>query len=259
MKFIKDHAPISSLPSEILAAIFETGHTSQSPEDRFEITISHVSQHWRDIAIGMPRLWTGIRGKPLEPEAIAAYLQRSLKLPFDFRLESAVVDETAGYQETISTMFGLLRPHIGRCRQLAIDSLTQPTMSDIFDSLRDISAPILESLFISCNRCRYYRNGQYSLSPRVEIFTGGAPSLTSIRFANVGLHQYLPPLQSLTVLRLIAHPFPGVSTAFGQWHHIILSSASLLHLAIDDEVIRDWRSVSPLELPLLQTLSLKAN
>ncbi|KZP24129.1 hypothetical protein FIBSPDRAFT_736244, partial [Athelia psychrophila] len=58
-------APISSLPDGVLSAIFEIGQPIPrgysiqgllSPE----IAVSHVTSHWRYVALGTPALWTKI-------------------------------------------------------------------------------------------------------------------------------------------------------------------------------------------------------
>lgn len=127
-----NNAPISSLPNEILTAIFEIGSRhSRSPEygscwipDRFEIAVSHVTHHWRSVAISMPRLWTKIWREPRELKPITAYLQRSLGLPFDFTL--TMIDqryyESDEYEKELTPLFLLLEPHMGRCHQLSIQS-----------------------------------------------------------------------------------------------------------------------------------------
>ena len=59
-------APISSLPSELLSAIFEAGYfLPPSPAINnsalpFETTVSQVTARWRDVALSTPKLWTRI-------------------------------------------------------------------------------------------------------------------------------------------------------------------------------------------------------
>ncbi|KZP22401.1 hypothetical protein FIBSPDRAFT_824799, partial [Athelia psychrophila] len=60
--------PALDLPDEIFAMIFKIIHSSRtqrSSDDNnmmlFEVLASHVSRRWRQIALGMPDLWTQIR------------------------------------------------------------------------------------------------------------------------------------------------------------------------------------------------------
>src|ERR1700727_1358056 len=48
------HSPISRLPNETLAFIFET-------VDQDAVTMSHVNRHWRCLALRLPFLWRNIR------------------------------------------------------------------------------------------------------------------------------------------------------------------------------------------------------
>src|ERR1700723_3525318 len=87
-------APISSLPSELLSAIFEAGdflpplaaiNNSALP---FEIAISQITARWRYVALSTPRLWTRIyiRMNRDHLDKTETYLQRSKALLLDLRL-----------------------------------------------------------------------------------------------------------------------------------------------------------------------------
>src|ERR1700692_4208520 len=62
-------APVASVPNEILSAIFHAGcllprsdpsFDNKLWEPPFEILVSQVTQHWRNVAIATPGLWTQI-------------------------------------------------------------------------------------------------------------------------------------------------------------------------------------------------------
>src|ERR1700734_3638056 len=89
-------APISKLPNEILAAIFEAGYSAPFPGPEpndisnipFEILVSHVTYAWRETAISLARMWTKIHirvGNPFEQleGRSTTYLSRSKTMPFD--------------------------------------------------------------------------------------------------------------------------------------------------------------------------------
>lgn len=83
-------SPISLLPSEILAFIFETGVYMADPGSRFELMISHVPQCWRDVAFQMAQLWNTIRRTKHQQayKPITAYIQTSSCFVLDLRLDT---------------------------------------------------------------------------------------------------------------------------------------------------------------------------
>lgn len=86
-------APVASLPNEVLSEIFETLHALQDGSDEFipfaecaraEAVVSHVTRHWRHVALETPRIWTRIvrRSKQKPLEKMQVYLvERSKTVP----------------------------------------------------------------------------------------------------------------------------------------------------------------------------------
>lgn len=85
---------ISILPDDVLAMIFEAGAVlEQGNQVHFESLVSHVSQHWRSIALATPRLWNkiycikpqGMDDDGLHPDElvqrVASFLDRSRYFP----------------------------------------------------------------------------------------------------------------------------------------------------------------------------------
>ncbi|EGN98919.1 hypothetical protein SERLA73DRAFT_181647, partial [Serpula lacrymans var. lacrymans S7.3] len=77
-------APVSRLPSDILALIFE--ECRHLPPTWFgvkrvlpiEVRLSHVTRRWREVAIGIPSLWSSIKYPMLHGEgSILEYVKRS--------------------------------------------------------------------------------------------------------------------------------------------------------------------------------------
>ncbi|KAF8837263.1 hypothetical protein BDN67DRAFT_909567, partial [Paxillus ammoniavirescens] len=86
-------APISRLPSDVLAIIFEESRRllNQWPGPRrplpVEVQLSHVCARWRQVALSTPSLWTTIKVPILHREvAVRAYLQRCNQSPLDIHL-----------------------------------------------------------------------------------------------------------------------------------------------------------------------------
>lgn len=139
---------VSSLPNEILAIIFEIGHSSSTYASGFELLVSHVSQHWKDVASQTPKLWTTIRRmkyqRSLEP--IELYLHRSKASAIDLRVEIG-----GGYgDDDIALFSNLFRIHLSRWHRLSILSDTLPKVIQLLACTSSVLTPILQSLWIEC-------------------------------------------------------------------------------------------------------------
>lgn len=137
-------APISSLPKELIALIFEAGtylkqkrnHYVAEKRVHFAVLVSHVTRSWRDIALATPRIWTTIRcvksevlhrHQELYPERgrhrTAAFLSRSGSLPVDLYIKRFVVDD-------FQLPLHLLLCHHFRCyRHLSITDVTPQALA----------------------------------------------------------------------------------------------------------------------------------
>jgi hypothetical protein len=196
-------APISLLPSELIAEIFNTGRHTSSIRPSFPLVVSHVTRKWREIAIQSPSLWTDIRiGGRSETQALLdLYLQRSQDQPLDveihhFHRSALRRDEIRKLYDDI---FGILAHHAGRWRHLRIIVDSELPEEDhllwIFTQLHDLYAPRLQSFYLESN-------GIASAPKRCDIFTHGAPLLSSIVLRGDALPFGLPPLSSVTKLEL---------------------------------------------------------
>ena len=120
-------SPHRQLPDEILSEVFLTVHASQMldyDQDQAKLTrivdspiiLSHVSSHWRRVALTTPRLWSFIQiitskwpfGRPL----LDHYLINSRSTHIRLCLEDVVRDTP------IDTIFRFLRPHKFRITDL---------------------------------------------------------------------------------------------------------------------------------------------
>ncbi|KAG0694800.1 hypothetical protein DFH29DRAFT_759384, partial [Suillus ampliporus] len=87
-------APVSRLPPDVLAIIFEESRRLLIPWSSVvkrplspEVQLSHVSSTWREVALSTPALWTTIRFPILHKEAAAvAYLQRCNQAPLSVHI-----------------------------------------------------------------------------------------------------------------------------------------------------------------------------
>ncbi|KZP28662.1 hypothetical protein FIBSPDRAFT_1039413 [Athelia psychrophila] len=245
---VNQTSPIASLPNEVLADIFATLHASNeefftrlhaSDEEFFteapcsEIIVSHVTTHWRQVALGTPKLWTRIFRTSNQTllEKIKTYLERSKISPIDLRVVIGDMDDTDSYTE-------LIRPHMARCRHLSIDASSSGQLFVQLSLLAGQRAPFLRSLDMLCR-------DPFGHDVASDVLSGGAPLLTALRVTGVAVQRCLPvhALQSVTTAS-----FPGfICTPLGAYalHH----TPNLSHLRLEVWGLSDI--ISPPLLPII--------
>ncbi|KZP21132.1 hypothetical protein FIBSPDRAFT_931776 [Athelia psychrophila] len=230
------NAAISIFPSEILSMIFEAGALfDSSPRCHFGSLVSHVSRHWRKIALATPRLWNKIectRSKveedecetymtysELERERVATFLSRSKSSPVDIRIQDFCKDDPDDIQTR--DFLAMLGNHVGQFHHLSIKD-------GILNTLKYLShkpASILRSILISLE-------GDYDVFHLERpLFPFGAPHLTIAQLNNIAtssLHFCLPSFQHLQCLRLQGievdrHEFRDALMALPVLNHLELS------------------------------------
>ena len=205
---INEDVLIYRLPSEILSGIFMTcqqhgKHLAKSLP--FQVTASHVSNHWRQIVLSTSLLWNDInfnirpmnhaQGRYLAQ--LEAHLKHSYTCFLDIALHFHVPDN-------ISPYLMLLGQHSTRWRRLSIITRYEP-VDDIYTLLHSARTPHLEHL--SLNIGIPPREGV--LSPRKQfscilpaVLLSDAPSLSFVRLAGLALGNLHPPISKVTTLHL---------------------------------------------------------
>lgn len=243
---INGKAAVSWLPHETLIAIFEEVVFSQpriSLSSASEV-LSHVTRHWRDVALNTPSIWAVIqcRADQRQLELVAMYLKRSKTSLID--LEVTLNQES----EDITLFCQMIDPHMDRCRQLSLRAGTQADLSLLLGWVEYMAAPTLRSLDILCEDDR-------DNPVDIDIFTGGAALLTSVSVTGVGLHGCLPPLQAVTTMKYLdIGRSSWISCA--HWQSMLASAMTLIHLDICGEFVSAWGTASPVNLPSLQMLKI---
>ncbi|TRM60216.1 hypothetical protein BD626DRAFT_632701 [Schizophyllum amplum] len=134
---------ISSLPNELLLAIFHLGITTRDQlhngKEAFPIRVSHVCQRWRALAVNSPTLWTTICFNAINYPLpyIALYEARSMPLPLLLHFQFAA-GELSSKQISCASRLAL------RTSELVIrfhDDIALPTLLPLFEN-----APHLRSL-----------------------------------------------------------------------------------------------------------------
>ncbi|KAH7906126.1 hypothetical protein BJ138DRAFT_666795 [Hygrophoropsis aurantiaca] len=172
-----------SLPVELVQKIFSAGWKDDQFNrigqrvytTPFEVIVSHVSAHWRDIALDTPLLWSAIRFTPQSYKArIFAYIARSKERPL-----SIVIGDIGSMhmERAISTLHLCFH----RLRKIRVEAMYQQDLFRFLTLLDNYSLPLLEGLEAggSCSR-------RVSDSARMQpcVMKGKMPSLTSLLFDN---------------------------------------------------------------------------
>jgi hypothetical protein len=197
--------PISRLPDDVLALIFEAGGHYDPVVDNFlhnfhewsadgylpfAVLVSHVSSTWRNVAIQDPFLWTEIGFIYSRPwDFYLMYVNRSKSCSLDIHF-ICDVERAPDFDPSI------LQLH--RCRHLEISSRWYRSAFHIFRNLENEIAPHLLSLIIHMG---YAKDEFDSFSHKhYELFRSAAPLLSSVEMLGISLHSCQPPLGALTML-----------------------------------------------------------
>jgi hypothetical protein len=255
---------ICSLPPEILSLIFMLGQALElydsflsedesvsedsSPCVPFEILMTHVSFHFREIAIATHLLWTSIDVTSARSiEEIEAYIVRSDGCALSVRVEPGDRPSTARAMAN----FNLILLHCDRYHQLTIDSIQESIDDPVIRCFSEWEAPLLERLSISVDEVE----GLVSMGPGSKLIKGGAPMLSFVRLRGLALSLFNPPLSNVTTLHLDqTSPLPIQYTTFCQ---MITASPALKNLSIYGDIISGtiWPGViNPVDLPSLRSL-----
>jgi len=195
---------VSRLPSDVLSIIFEecryfnpqwSGVLSLLRQLPIEVRLSHVSSHWRQVALTTPSLWSTIH-YPFEHKetSLVEYLKRS-----EGSLLNIYIGPWTKHPLMERVVTNIILPHLPRFRQLVLDAVSRESLAALLEMFRDVSAPALARLRVMCR-------GQTStagpLAP-ASLFIRGAPLLSDIRLDSVAvilpraeartLHFYAPP------------------------------------------------------------------
>lgn len=278
-------APVASIPNEILSAVFEADNQSTSS---FGITVSHVTRHWRNVAMNTPSLWTciDISNQIHNLDMVEMNLTRSGNLPLDIYIYLTT------RSPSISSIMRAITPHIGRWRWLDIlCDLSCRSLSPVLNSLHSSCAPLLESVniisllsegppVIEGDSIYDEDHDEEDVNASVhEILTGGAASLKTIRLNGVCLSDCLPPLSMVTKLHIyhtteMPLPYTKFCTIFGGLpalthlflynYHVELSAGSIssalfpslsaLHILKSDDAESDPTLLAIISAPRLKHL-----
>ncbi|KAH9161214.1 hypothetical protein EDB89DRAFT_755144 [Lactarius sanguifluus] len=196
-------APISSLPPEVLAAIFSFVRLpnklilAEEPDKLACLRVSHVCHQWREIALNQPLLWSHIDFTLLTSAGAAEMLVRAKTVPL--HLEANVpIDHWD------NSRFGAFQKEL-RARASHIYHLSVSAeyhhLSKILEGLVS-PAPTLEDLSLSTE----FYEGNRTIQSRVfvpdNIFDGTTPRLFDLVLKNCDISWNSPLLKGLRYLEI---------------------------------------------------------
>jgi len=260
-------APVSTLPDELLADIFQLCQEDwlYNMRPSFELVASHVSSHWREIALATPLLWNNIymvvRHIPSSPrftsqvERFSAHLARSASCLLKIYL---VLDTS----DMVPHFLDPLTRHAKQWQQISI-SVPTGVEADLYSSLHKISAPALVHLSLRVGTI------QNPDAPRTEypaecpeiLMGGGSPALSFVRVAGMIVGRMAPPYSSVTTLHIDA--WPKNIMQHGHFQRMLGMLPRLVNLSLTGlsiQLPRDPLDVSsPTPMPSLRSLRIRCN
>ncbi|KJA15260.1 hypothetical protein HYPSUDRAFT_396172 [Hypholoma sublateritium FD-334 SS-4] len=183
-------ASISRLPPEILSLIFSFVKLSYRINSLIWIQITHVSTHWRSVAIDSPTLWDD---PPLEN---SQWMEEMLK-----RSKTAGLTITADLSKhpsrlRIAGLTVILRDHDARIQHLALANITYKRQE--FLQNLPVSTPRLETLRLSSLLGR--TRPEKICIPNTVL--NNAENLRQLDISGFNVHWHCFPLSNITHLKL---------------------------------------------------------
>ncbi|KAI0263172.1 hypothetical protein BC834DRAFT_887656 [Gloeopeniophorella convolvens] len=234
--------PISSLPSDILARIFEQ-LVPDYPPDRWEriklgwIIVTQVCQRWRRVAVEEAKLWV----EPvfsLGPKWVSEMTARAQGAPVEINFP----DLDPKFEATESLYLETIRKHLSHIRTLKFPKYPQlsTTSTDLFDS----PAPLLESFVMG--------QEPFRVLPGSRLFAGEAPNLRTISLCHISSPWASFPHTSLSKLKVV---FPKAVPS-SQERCLNDSTADLLTLLTHSPALEELARPRSLQLPKLKKLEI---
>ncbi|KDR82592.1 hypothetical protein GALMADRAFT_1347475 [Galerina marginata CBS 339.88] len=252
---------IHSLPIELLSAIFILGFAFEDPyadspfllkpdqeykpipSSNFEVVVSHVSHHWRQVALSTQSLWTTFHFRnPTHLSRAKAYLARcstSTTSLLDVLVDTVSVENHVPgvtlYKDELYSIFQVIIPHIRRWRtfHLKVSDNECKGVARLFLGTCG-GAQNLETLQLYHFEDYRTSQGLYlaTYRPPVVIFGNNLPRLKNISLIGVNLPwENSPYIANLHNLELALHS-ESVRPVYSWWDSMLRSSTELKSLCL---------------------------
>nr|GAT47345.1 predicted protein [Mycena chlorophos] len=169
---------INRLPPEVLSRVFM--FCIAPPSMRWIAQISHVSRHWRTIAISCPNLWNHPRFSysRCSSQRAMEMVKRSKNVPLVLRGNLSDM-----HWESQQTLKKLVLEHIGKVAVLDVSSISAEFLQNL--AKRTESAPYLHTLHLRAGLDYQTYSQSYELPS--TFLSGYAPHLESLSLENMHL------------------------------------------------------------------------
>ena len=225
-----------------------TGSSDFSLWPPFQIVVSQVCHHWRNVALSTPSLWTTIDVAPESRPpylSVSTLLERSKGLPIDIYIDCEPPDsedstESLGPSLTdLTFLYNLLIPHIHRWRTIEVSVSYYQDMFLFLNAVSDSplsAAPQLTMLQLYDHKgTDEFDNFPYPrMSRHFTLFGGSAPCLTTITLWGVHVDWKQPWITSaprLVELELAFHA-EDVRPTWDELATILRGASSLERLSL---------------------------
>lgn len=278
-------APIWMLPNEVISYIFELGASDQEEQNDsspradegsdapdqpdFQILMSHVSRHFRDVAIKTPTLWSTIHVLDLaEPrlDYVKTCLERSGSLPFSICLDCEDEDSEhhlRGSNPAIDQVMTFVKDNLYRLERFMARFRFFESLHHVMRYL-DKPAPQLRALELYDVDYEQTFDEDTTFSPQslrapLVLFGGEVPKLTKLMLDGVHVAWSQCNFKNLTVLNLGYHN-KDVRPTYQEFQAIIKDSPSLRELSLQgsapllSEEVTDSNLYTPFILDSLEKL-----
>jgi hypothetical protein len=242
--------PIHWVPPELLAQIFlvfvdfmksdeERLHDDATVLHHPSVTISHVCQRWRNIAISIPSLWSCLayHGTLWQVDLRPTFINRSGNTPLDIIYRARPGDFVGGEMQRVSLLFDDLDSHLERLHSLVLQCGDAPALERVvhilnrtssqFPHLRSLQLSIVSKI-VSFTRARsLLQNNRIDTEPQASS-TSDIPSWCNLKYLK--LHEVplfnLPTyfLANLTTLVLSFRPVENVGRAIINRYRLRMAS-----------------------------------
>jgi hypothetical protein len=250
-------APISRLPPELLSQIFSlvktkviSHHSTMSPTGLEWVKVTHVSTHWRHIAINLPSLWVD------PPLKNFRWVQEMLQRSKDAGLE-IMVDLDPATIHDVRPGLELSLKHGWRIKHLSFQGFVDMSVWNTLQKALPKSAPQLEHLCIKFSRSQIETSSPIVLSEEVFRETRKLRHLELSR-CNINWNSHPSLLRSLTHLTLRRLSLDSKPTG-KQFMDALKGMPDLQSLCLVDSlpVEQKW-DVEQIHLTSLRTLSISS-
>ncbi|KAF9516624.1 hypothetical protein BS47DRAFT_1380851 [Hydnum rufescens UP504] len=246
--------PINKLHPEILSYIFQLGveqeerdsedvenssynSSNDEPEGRtFAELVSHVSRHWRAVALDTAVLWTKVDfSDPPPHEYTRILINRSKRAPLDVSFALPHADLNWPDTEYFDTVMDILGPHIPRITALTIDSPDFDDMTILMYRILQCTstAPPLKSLVLIDQSASGHVVSSFGFSNRIPQLYELMANLRIVNFDGTRLPYSTSTFKHLTSLRLANMSSVENQPSRDEFRDILIACPMLESLILD--------------------------